>query len=183
MERDPDTIRGRCTPIQLTSDYEMKPFDCGDSALNGFLQDDAKLFLEARLAKTYLLCDEDKIVGYYCLLNDKLSKQEMPNNEWRKIKKLFPHAKHFGSYPSVKLGRFAVSVCYRNQGWGREMLSIIKRRLKQDVGDSQFRFLTVDAYLTAVPFYERNGFKKLTSTKDQGDTQAMYFDILSVLEP
>ena len=27
--------------IQLTSDYEMKPFDCGDSALNGFLQDDA----------------------------------------------------------------------------------------------------------------------------------------------
>ena len=169
--------------IQLTSDYEMKPFDCGDSALNGFLQDDAKLFLEARLAKTYLLCDEDKIVGYYCLLNDKLSKQEMPNNEWRKIKKLFPHAKHFGSYPSVKLGRFAVSVYYRNQGWGREMLSIIKRRLKQDVGDSQFRFLTVDAYLTAVPFYERNGFKKLTSTKDQGDTQARNFYILSVLEP
>ena len=28
-----------------------------------------------------------------------------------------------------------------------------------------------------------NGFKKQTSTKDQGDTQAMYFDILSVLEP
>ena len=24
---------------------------------------------------------------------------------------------------------------------------------------------------------------QLTSTKDQGDTQAMYFDILSVLEP
>ena len=23
--------------IQLTSDYEMKPFDCGDAALNGFL--------------------------------------------------------------------------------------------------------------------------------------------------
>ena len=23
--------------IQLTSDYEMKPFDCGDAVLNGFL--------------------------------------------------------------------------------------------------------------------------------------------------
>ena len=22
--------------IQLTSEYEMKPFDCGDAALNGF---------------------------------------------------------------------------------------------------------------------------------------------------
>ena len=169
--------------IQLTSDYEMKPFDCGDAALNGFLCNDAKLFLEHQLARTYLLCDGEEIAAYFCLFNDKVSKLEVTNSAWRKIKKLFPHAKHFGSYPSVKLGRFAVSVCYRNQGWGREMLSIIKRRLKQDVGDSQFRFLTVDAYLTAVPFYERNGFKKLTSTKDQGDTQAMYFDILSVLEP
>ena len=23
--------------VQLTSDYEMKPFDCGDTELNGFL--------------------------------------------------------------------------------------------------------------------------------------------------
>ena len=169
--------------IQLTSDYEMKPFDCGDAALNGFLCDSAKPFLESRLAKTYLLCDEDRIVGYYCLLNDKMSKQEVANNDWRKIKKLFPHAKHFGSYPAVKLGRFAISRQYRGCGVGSKLMDVIKRRLKQDIGDSQFRFLTVDAYLTAVPFYERNGFKKLTSTKDQGDTQAMYFDILSVLEP
>ena len=169
--------------IQLTSDYEMKPFDCGDAALNGFLRDDAKLFLETRLAKTYLLCDGDEITGYYCLLNDKLSKKDIANSDWRKIKKLFPHSKHFGSYPAVKLGRFAVSVHYRNQGLGKKMLSIIKRRLKQDVGDSQFRFLTVDAYLAAVPFYEKNGFKRLTPTQEQGDTQAMYFDINSVLEP
>lgn len=46
-----------------------------------------------------------------------------------------------------------------------------------------FRFLTVDAYTTAVPFYERNGFKKLTPTTEQGDTQAMYFDIQSIIEP
>lgn len=75
--------------IQLTSDYEMKPFDCGDAALNGFLCNDAKLF----------------------------------------------------------------------------------------------RFLTVDAYLSAVPFYEQNGFKRLAPTQEQGNTQAMYFDIKSVMEP
>ena len=32
--------------IQLTSDYELKPFDCGDAALNGFLCKDAKSVLE-----------------------------------------------------------------------------------------------------------------------------------------
>ena len=122
--------------IQLTSDYEMKPFDCGDAALNGFLCDSAKPFSEYRLAKTYLLCD----------------------------------------------GRFAVSLQYRGRGIGSKLLDIIKRRLKRDIGDSQFRFLTVDAYLDAVPFYERNGFRKLTPTREQGDTQAMYFDIQSVIE-
>ncbi|HJA87487.1 MAG TPA: GNAT family N-acetyltransferase [Candidatus Parabacteroides intestinavium] len=75
--------------IALTSDYEMKPFDCGDAVLNGFLRDEAKLF----------------------------------------------------------------------------------------------RFLTVDAYLSAVPFYEQNGFKRLAPTQEQGNTQAMYFDIKSVVEP
>ncbi len=169
--------------IQLTSDYEMKPFDCGDAALNGFLCNDAKLFMKSRLAKTYLFCEGDQIIGYFCLLNDKLSRQEVANSDWRKIKKLFPHAKHFGSYPAVKLGRFAISNLYHNQGLGKHMMFVIKQSLLQDPGYSQFRFLTVDAYLTAVPFYERNGFKKLTPTKEQGDTQAMYFDILSVLEP
>ena len=169
--------------IQLTSDYEMKPFDCGDAALNGFLRDEAKLFQENRLAKTYLLCDNGQIAGYFCLLNDKLSKQEVANSDWRKIKKLFPHAKHFGSYPAVKIGRFAVSLLYRGRGWGSEQMDIVKQYLRQDPGYSQFRFLTVDAYLEAVPFYEKNGFKKLTPTQEQGNTQAMYFDIQSVVEP
>ena len=169
--------------IQLTSDYEMKPFDCGEAAVYGLLSNDAQLLMKSRLAKTYLFCEGDQIIGYFCLLNDKLSRQEVANSDWRKIKKLFPHAKHFGSYPAVKLGRFAISNLYHNQGLGKHMMFVIKQSLLQDPGYSQFRFLTVDAYLTAVPFYERNGFKKLTPTKEQGDTQAMYFDILSVLEP
>ena len=37
--------------IQLTSDYDLKPFDCGDADLNGFLLNDAKIFLEKRLGK------------------------------------------------------------------------------------------------------------------------------------
>ena len=169
--------------IQLTSDYEMKPFDCGDALLNGFLCDEAKPFLECRLAKTYLFYDDNQIAGYFSLLNDKVSKQEVAGNDWRRIKKLFPHAKHFGSYPAVKLGRFAVSLQYQGKGWGSEQMDVVKQYLRNDPGYSHFRFLTVDAYRAAVPFYERNGFKRLTPLQDQGDTQAMYFDIQSVLAP
>ena len=96
--------------VQLTADYEIKPFDCGDPVLNGFLCENAKPFMENRLAKTYLFCEGNQIVGYFCLLNDKLSRQEVANNDWRKIKKLFPHTKHMRSYPAVKIGRFAISI-------------------------------------------------------------------------
>ena len=34
--------------IQLTSDYEMKPFDCGDPALNGIMAND-KWFMWRKL--------------------------------------------------------------------------------------------------------------------------------------
>lgn len=48
---------------------------------------------------------------------------------------------------------------------------------------SSFRFLTVDAYLTAVPFYEKNGFYRLAPMQEQGRTQAMYFDMKSLPRP
>ena len=169
--------------IQLTSDYEMKPFDCGDAALNGFLCNDAKPFLEARLARTYLLCDDNRIVGYYCLLNDKVARRDVTNSDWRKIKKLFPHSKHFGSYPAVKIGRLAVSIAYRGQGIGTELVSMVKQMLVNKSALSACRFLTVDAYKEALPFYVKNGFKTLVNTiDDDSHTIPMYYDLKGLLD-
>lgn len=47
---------------------------------------------------------------------------------------------------------------------------------------SAFRFLTVDAYISAIPFYERNRFKTLLPEEDDEHTRTMYFDILSLDE-
>ncbi len=167
----------RMKVIPLTSDYEMKPFDCGDAELNGFLLHEAKAFAESRLANTFLICDDGAIVGYFSLFNDKIAKQDVSKAAWRKIKKLFPHSKHFGSYPAVKIGRFAISLQYRNRGMGHKMMVVLQYRLKRETTSSTFRFLTVDAYQGAVPFYERNGFKRLTSTEEGDTTCGMYFDM------
>lgn len=43
------------------------------------------------------------------------------------------------------------------------------------------RFLTVDAYLEAVPFYEKNGFRFLTAEDDDPHTRVMYFDLLDLV--
>lgn len=73
----------------LKEDYEMKPFDCGDADLNGFLSDDAKAFYQKRIGKTFLILDNDCIVAYFCLLNDKITKLEASNSAWKKVKNFF----------------------------------------------------------------------------------------------
>ena len=49
------------------------------------------------------------------------------------------------------------------------------------------RFITVDAYLSAVPFYLKNGFlfmgreEQLRYELRKGDTVAMYFDLMQII--
>ena len=54
--------------VRLTTDYELTEFDCGDSDLNEFLMEDAKLFHEKRIANTFILEDEGRIVAYFLLV-------------------------------------------------------------------------------------------------------------------
>ena len=96
--------------VRLTPDYELTAFDCGDSDLNEFLMDDAKHFLEKRIANTFILEDNGRIAAYFCLLNDKVSRVEVTNSQWKKVKDSFPDGKRFRSYPAIKIGRFAVSI-------------------------------------------------------------------------
>ena len=53
--------------IRLTPEYEFNDFDCGDDDLNEFLYEDAKKFLEKRIANTFILEDDGHIVAYSCL--------------------------------------------------------------------------------------------------------------------
>lgn len=60
------------------------------------------------------------------------------------------------------------------------LMNIIKDML--DAGDnfSAYRFITVDAYLTAVGFYEKNGFVKLTQKLENDHTRLMFFDMMEL---
>lgn len=94
-----------------------------------------------------------------------------------RVKKLFPHDKHFGSYPAVKIGRLAVSLKHRKEGLGSSILCVIKETLREENHLSDFRFLTVDAYLSAVPFYEKNDFKFLDAEDKNKHTRLMFYDM------
>ena len=154
----------------------MKHFDCGDSELNHFLSEEARFFKEEMIANTYVWEDIASVVAYFSLLTDSVSSDAVDRNLWRKLRRTFPHSKHFCSYPAVKIGRLAVSSSYKGQSIGGYCISMIKRMLIGSRHVAATRFITVDAYADAVPFYERNGFRPLRNKVEKG-VLPMYYDL------
>lgn len=173
--------------IRLSAEHDILPFDCGDNDLNEFLMSDAKVYQEKLLAVTYLVESAGKTVLYFCLSNDKITSIEHSNSFWRRLKALFPHSKHRRDYPAVKVGRLGVDVTYQKsgEGWGSMVLDYIKHWMVTD-NKTGCRFITVDAYRQAVPFYEKNGFLFMGNDErkryedGKNDTIAMYFDLQNV---
>lgn len=192
--------------VPLTPDYPLVAFDCGDEDLNKFLLDDAKpsqviglaasLVEELRIANTFILeADDGRIAAYFCLLSDKVSKDEVIGSRWKKVRSRFPKGKQFRSYPSVKIGRLAVSLDFRGLHVGKTMMKMLVRKLQAERNALAFRFITVDAYLSAVPFYEKggtcdvdnivggyHGFLHLTKKDEDEHTRLMYFDMMEIAE-
>ncbi len=167
--------------VRLSPDTELNGFDCGDEDLNNFLVEDAKVFSDKRIATSFILEDEGHIVAYFCLLNDKISRQEVVNSQWKKIKDSFPDGKKFGSYPAIKIGRFAVSMRYKGRNIGTDLLNLLKGMLNDNPSYSAFRYLTVDAYLSAMDFYQKNHFKVLSEKIVNEHTRLMFFDMLELV--
>lgn len=165
---------------KLEQDTEIKPFKCSDEDLNGFLLEDAKNYMQEMLAFTYILEDVQcaKTVAYFSLLNDRISfnAEAMQKTAWNRINRKIPNGKRRGHYPALKIGRLAVSEEYAGQGVGGDILEFIKYMIANE-RKYGCRFLTLDAYRSAVPFYEKCGFKLLSSTDGQDLTRSMYFDL------
>jgi predicted GNAT family N-acyltransferase len=161
----------------------LKPFDCGDDDLNGFLIDDAMFYRQQMLANTFVLEDDEQTLAYYSLLNDKVTNTTVPKNLWRKLRNTIPHEKHFSSYPAVKIGRLAVSLTCKQGGIGTRLVAGIKQMLVMQQSQSACRFLTVDAYRAAVPFYVKNGFKMLVNDiSEDAYTVPMYYDLKQLMK-
>ncbi|MCM1139804.1 MAG: GNAT family N-acetyltransferase [Muribaculum sp.] len=165
---------------QIEADTKIKSFDCGDDDLNDFLFTDAKNYLHAMMALTYLLEDStsDKTVAYYSLLNDKIIFDPEDKHFWNKLNRKIANNKRRKEYPAVKIGRLAVSRDYSGNHIGETILLQIKHMFST-MRRSACRFITVDAYAAAVPFYEKCGFMFLSEKDRDSKTRAMYFDLIN----
>lgn len=157
-------------------------FDCGDEDLNDFIYHDALLYYKVRLATSYVLEDKktNETIGYFSLAHDRISLTDFPSNSAynRFRKQFFAQGKMFKSYPALKICRLATDKKYRGEGIGTMMINMIVASYKSD-NKAGCRFITVDAYADALPFYYKLGFLPLSKEDEGSPTRLLYFDLES----
>ncbi|MCQ2106046.1 MAG: GNAT family N-acetyltransferase [Fibrobacter sp.] len=172
---------------RLNENSIVKSFDCGDADINEFVLKESSLYRKSLLAVSYVLVDKDTptdVIGFFSMANDKVALGDFESKtEFNRFRKQqgFPQPKRLRSYPAIKLCRLGVSNAYKGENVGTFLLDFVKTYFTSD-NKSGCRFLTVDAYINAVPFYEKNGFCMLGSGRDDNPyTRLMFYDLNEIV--
>jgi GNAT superfamily N-acetyltransferase len=168
---------------RLSQDERISSFDCGDEDLNDFILNESALYRQALLAVSYVVEHRQthQIIGYFSLANDKISLSDFDNktefNRFRRKK--FVNEKRIKSYPAAKICRLAIDKSMAGKGIGSFILYFISNYFVFD-NKTGCRFLTVDAYAKAIPFYTNNDFQFLNEADKDEHTRLLYLDLASL---
>lgn len=170
----------RYTIHRMAEQEVVTTFNCGDEDLNGFILTDAPLYRKEKLAVTYTVFEKDNsdnVVAFFSLSNDRISISDFDNKtRYNRFSRRFNNHKRLKSYPAAKIGRLGVSESMKCMNIGSMLLRFIKLYFTVD-NKTGCRFITVDAYAAAIPFYLRNGFVPLNDEDADEPTRLLYFDL------
>lgn len=125
------------TVRKLAASDRVEAFDCGQAALNQFLQRYALVNQKAGGALTYVCCRDDVVVGFYSLAVGSVDPQAAPA---RVTKGLARHP-----VPVMILARLAVDRGHQGRGLGRALLKDALLRTAQAADIAGIRCLLAHA--------------------------------------
>lgn len=126
------------TPVRkLAATDQVDGFDCGQAALNQFLQRYALVNQKANSAQTYVCCQGDVVVGFYSLVVGSADPQTAPS---RVMKGLARHP-----VPVMILARLAVDKEHQRKSLGKALLKDALLRTAQAADIAGIRSLLVHA--------------------------------------
>ena len=106
-------------PVPQTADHDLSTFDCGEPTLNDWLQQRA-LKNESRFSRTYVVCEGNRVVAYFCISAGAVQRATAPG----KVRRNAPD-----TIPISVIGRLAVSRDHAGKGLGADVLSDALRRI------------------------------------------------------
>lgn len=124
----------------ISKKHQRKLFDCGDPALNDFLQRYARQSHESGAAKTFLAIDNrdnKTILGFYSLAPGAVVYADTPALVRRSL------AKH--EVPGFRLARIATDLRWQGQGLGGRLLAAAARRCLRAATEVGGVVLIIDA--------------------------------------
>jgi len=128
---------GYTTVRKLAATDQVDAFDCGQAALNQFLQRYALVNQKANSAQTYVCCQGDVVVGFYSLVVGSVDPQSTPS---RVMKGLARHP-----VPVMILARLAVDMEHQGKKLGQALLKDALLRTAQAADIAGIRSLLVHA--------------------------------------
>jgi len=141
------------TPVRkLAATDQVDGFDCGQAALNQFLQRYALVNQKANSAQTYVCCQGDVVVGFYSLVVGSTDPQAAPS---RVMKGLARHP-----VLVMILARLAVDKQHQRKSLGKALLKDALLRTAQAADIAGIRSLLVHAKDdVAQRWFESRGFE------------------------
>ena len=109
-------------PVPIEVGHDVSAFHSGVCSLDEWLQKRALKNEKASVSRTYVTCEENKVVGYYCLSAGAVALREAP----KKMTRNMPDP-----IPVLVMGRLAVDQRYQNKGLGKALLLDASRRTIQ----------------------------------------------------
>jgi len=106
-------------PAPISHDYVSTEFECGEPMLDEWLKRRA-LQNESRFSRTFVICEANKIVAFYCLSAGSVERGMGPP----KLRRNAPDP-----IPVAAIGRLAVSQMHSGNGLGRDLLFDALNRL------------------------------------------------------
>jgi len=137
-------------PALLSAAHDLGEFSCGTESLDVWLRQRAMRNQTSGASRTYVVADERRVVGYYCLSSGALDAVNAPGNVRRNMPDPIPMA---------ILGRVAIDVGWQGKGLGVALLQDAVLRTGQAAKILGIRGILVHALSSdAKQFYERYGF-------------------------
>jgi len=139
------------TPELLNKDHNRSQFDCGNETLNDWLIRRALKNQASGASRTFVICDESRVIGYYALAMGSIERPIAPKTIARNMP---------DPIPVTVLGRLAIDLEFQGQRLGAALLrdSILRTVLvSRNIG---VRAMLVHAISEdAKRFYTSYGFK------------------------
>ena len=133
------------TPVPLADSHQIDSFDCGIPVLNSWLTHRARSNSKSGASRTYVLCDDDQVIGYYALAAGAV---EVASTVGR-FRRNMPDP-----IPIIVLGRLAIDSGHQGKGIGRALFRDAGLRVLQAADIIGVRGVLVDAISTkAKAFY------------------------------